>query len=726
MSQLALDDLTVEMLYVLPTLGKPAIGIHWKLSLGFLMATCEDMTKSVWSLSTGRLERANIPEAEPFDLFRQGGTSGTTWLRLPESSEGNENERRKYMSSAVLLSSNSVAGKPTGSAASEGAHDPGTETHTPGSGRGGMDKGAGWRKSENGSFEGSSAAVASSLYNGGGGFVSNVEEFVKSFRQPALPRSDAERCDSLLAPGQQALESGHADFAKVVPVSLSPRNAASNMNTLVTNRLGIIEYGNELCSGLAPTSLVGCSHGNKHARGTPLPHDCSVEGGGNMWGDTSTSPVTTERSKRPYSRPAAQVLMVNIEHLSVRLKAKLSRESNSQEPSTAPTRKEPLLPEGDAGCCGRRKVNKYFRSLEQVVMSCTLVWGLDEGIDRLCESLLGLERPGPRVSFGHHGSGSAMTLLAPGRCDGRARWTLSPFVSAVTTMTVMALSMALMQSHPSFQALFGSMIPLYATVVPEKLLRSQATYTEPSLTLLSQYSLMAWEEGHLTARQLLEATLSRRGSHSRQAIAAEWSRKLQSHILSGDRSGMRGGGAGGGGGAMYHSAFWGDAEVGLGDTECDVLFDRYGDEEQRRQKHKSHLVLVLTVVGLLEPNAIDKSTAKHITVALMTQLHSDVVSSALAVELLSKGLHMWRPHIADLHSLIWSLLQLSASSDPTDSEIETGHAPPARDLVALSNAAQKTALEICITDIPCFLKTAFVEVRGSSLAAGFGSFALGA
>ena len=107
------------------------------------------------------------------------------------------------------------------------------------------------------------------------------------------------------------------------------------------------------------------------------------------------------------------------------------------------------------------------------------------------------------------------------------RWQVSPEMSALHSLALVSLFMSLMSAQSRQgglqQGFFSKLITHYGIIFPEKL---KSIFVEPSLSTLAHYGLDAWEDGHVSARLLLQGTIERMAEHTRIAQASEWAARL--------------------------------------------------------------------------------------------------------------------------------------------------------------------------------------------------------
>ena len=178
---------------------------------------------------------------------------------------------------------------------------------------------------------------------------------------------------------------------------------------------------------------------------------------------------------------------------------------------------------------GADSCNNWHSDMNLAVVSYLLSWGLDANVDAMCLKELGLKAPdlSESVSYALRGAGSALTMSFPKKSSGLNRWRLSPEMSALHSLALVSLFMSLMSTQSRKgglqQGFFSKLITHYGIIFPEKL---KPLFIEPSLSTLAHYGLDTWEDGHVSARLLLQGTIERMAEHTRIAQASEWAARL--------------------------------------------------------------------------------------------------------------------------------------------------------------------------------------------------------
>ena len=210
-----------------------------------------------------------------------------------------------------------------------------------------------------------------------------------------------------------------------------------------------------------------------------------------------------------------------------------------------------------------------------------LCWDLDQDLDVLCTTTLGIHRSGGNnngknqknqknesdensgtandLSFGTYGCDGAMTFVVPTLSTSKERFAVSPELNALHRLGVVTLFMSLMpvveqlqmraasgelvtppstprtsfvSSSPrvtsltqpqDLQHFFSKLITHYGIVFPDMY---GDTSLAPSLGMLSYYAVGKWETASVGARLLLQAIIERMEESTRLVLSTRWSNKL--------------------------------------------------------------------------------------------------------------------------------------------------------------------------------------------------------
>ncbi|TYZ64069.1 hypothetical protein PybrP1_002671 [[Pythium] brassicae (nom. inval.)] len=318
-------------------------------------------------------------------------------------------------------------------------------------------------------------------------------------------------------------------------------------------------------------------------------------------------------------------------------------------------------------------------SIELLLLSFLLSWGASPEIDRACRELLGIDAPELPYSCALiDGRSGALTIPVPWKGPGKAQsaprllspsgtrapleksvfarnWQHSSALSANLALGIVSLCMNLMEhkyskatgggaadrgtttpltpalpSSPKnkeeFHVLWSQLITQHSVVLPDYV----PSFREPALEYLATFGFNECDYTQLAARALLNGVIKRLPAGSRSALTAEYSAKLHFEIvrLEGETG----------------SKLNGSAPAPAVDFSLAVA--RLGS-----------LVVLLSMIGTCYPGEISPAGAREVCDILVYLLKAPVPHvGAVAAELLTKGLMLFRPHLVDLSSLIVQLL----------------------------------------------------------------------
>lgn len=315
-------------------------------------------------------------------------------------------------------------------------------------------------------------------------------------------------------------------------------------------------------------------------------------------------------------------------------------------------------------------------SIELLLLSFLLSWGASPEIDRACRELLGIDAPELPYSCALIDSRSgALTipvpwkgvateqstprLLSPGthallekKSSFARNWQHSSALSANLALGIVSLCMNLMEhkyskatggalnlspspplpSSPKnkeeFHVLWSQLITQHSVVLPDYV----ANFREPALEYLASFGFNECDYTQLAARALLNGVIKRLPASSRSALTAEYSAKLHFEIV-------------------RLESDTGSKLNGLSPAtmiDFSLVVARLGS-----------LVILLSMLGTCYPGEISPAGAREVCDMLVYLLKAPVQHvGAVAAELLTKGLMLFRPHLVDLSSLIVQLLVL--------------------------------------------------------------------
>ena len=227
--------------------------------------------------------------------------------------------------------------------------------------------------------------------------------------------------------------------------------------------------------------------------------------------------VKVEGSNRLCSRGGASPDVILVSIAAVAKRASVNTSANS------------INKAGDQKARHNELQSNWHSDMNLAIVAYLLSWGLDADIDEMCLKELGLKAPdlSEGVSFALRSAGGALTMSLPKSCVDLKRWQVSPEMSALHSLALVSLFMSLMSAQSRQgglqQGFFSKLITHYGIIFPERL---KSIFVEPSLSTLAHYGLDAWEDGHVSARLLLQGTIERMAEHTRIAQASEWAARL--------------------------------------------------------------------------------------------------------------------------------------------------------------------------------------------------------
>jgi len=235
------------------------------------------------------------------------------------------------------------------------------------------------------------------------------------------------------------------------------------------------------------------------------------------------------------------------------------------------------------------------------------IWGLDAASDHLKERE-GLTLPKPCLLQGIRGHGGVVTYLTPISSRGSGRVQFSPYVTAVQALSVVAISRLLL-SLGSNNDFCVELITQACVSASERV----PNYSPPSLSLLSRYWDDTWEDLQDAAQTLLTAAIKRMSRQERLDVVRLWRGRMST-------------------------------------TDLTIP--------------KGVAVVILGIIGCLDPEALEPGLQAQIGVALLHNIHQGVPQSALAADILARGFSTYKRHVGDLRQLCLILFHYVATGDP--------------------------------------------------------------
>ena len=202
------------------------------------------------------------------------------------------------------------------------------------------------------------------------------------------------------------------------------------------------------------------------------------------------------------------------------------------------------------------------------------------------------------------GHGGNFSFLTPRMQTTQHRWQCSAHLTALHSLAAVALANTLMTcpGYDDVRNVCSSLVTHFSVVLPERL----PLFCAPSLSLLARHYVDSAEEVQQAARALMEGTLLRTNADVRQQIVAAWSPRV-----------LRVGVPNGASAADLTSP------QGVSLLVLAVLSSRFGTPIEPRVCN----ILAHQLVRLLG--------------------HNLEAHRAWAAEIIGKGYHLWRPHLAE-------------------------------------------------------------------------------
>jgi len=246
-------------------------------------------------------------------------------------------------------------------------------------------------------------------------------------------------------------------------------------------------------------------------------------------------------------------------------------------------------------------------SFAYVAISYLPVWNMNASLDML-KKQASLAEPDPPLLQGIRGHAGVVTYMVPTASAGWGRWRFSSYMSAVQALSVVSLARLLL-SLGCNNEFCVEMITEACVAIPE----SVPQYCSPSLSLLARYWDDTWEDLQDAARTLLTATIKRMTPAERRHMVELWESRMST-------------------------------------TDLTVP--------------KGVAVVILGIIGCLDPDVLEPSLISQIGLALVHNIHQAVPQSALAADILARGFQTYRRHVGNLRELLLVLFDYVATGDP--------------------------------------------------------------
>lgn len=349
------------------------------------------------------------------------------------------------------------------------------------------------------------------------------------------------------------------------------------------------------------------------------------------------------------------------------------------------------------------EVNKDCKHDLRCALSYLLDWnlGAEDCMEEDLKKLLAIYDPSDflsgltnhvSVTFGVFGSvpyGAneplSMTILLPKRTspgnarkNGMFRWRFSNRFSAIHSLSLNAICIALMSTGAVVQqALFSRLVSYYSTVLAVNL----PLYVEASLLILGYYGLHECEGINIAARLLLQGIIERLDFDRRRAAFDIWSK-------------------------FYLKACISNTPSSINADLSEMLYERLGDKSSALKPKVLHAsesegdvddisefgflvlldlspldqqtisLLILSLLILQYPDDFDSKMSKVICTHLIgivcemkTASRDGLIRTSLAADLVGKGILLWKEFAPNINSLIQSLLKMSIDQEFEEASI---------------------------------------------------------
>eukprot|EP01125_Pyxidicula_operculata_P017167 TRINITY_DN5990_c0_g1_i2.p1 TRINITY_DN5990_c0_g1~~TRINITY_DN5990_c0_g1_i2.p1 ORF type:complete len:1203 (+),score=204.53 TRINITY_DN5990_c0_g1_i2:24-3632(+) len=265
------------------------------------------------------------------------------------------------------------------------------------------------------------------------------------------------------------------------------------------------------------------------------------------------------------------------------------------------------------------KANSAYRAFSYLVP-----WGFDKSLDSIMLTQMLLKEPLPNVCFGLMGASGRMSILCPSSNIDSRRWTTSPTLTALHTLSTATLSKVLLSLGNNANGC-SQILSHVCALIPE----NTSGYLDPSLSFLARYWQDQMDDVMQSARSIFISAIDRLNLAARQKLAAEWTTLLKSK-----------------------------------------------EESDNGRKTKSLAVLVLGILGSERPDSLTADVSNLVTEAIMDLLFKENSAKlrVAAVELLGKGFSAWSKHIDNVSEVILKLFKLSILQEPKSLTTTAHHA----------------------------------------------------
>ncbi|KAF9071140.1 WD40-repeat-containing domain protein [Rhodocollybia butyracea] len=294
----------------------------------------------------------------------------------------------------------------------------------------------------------------------------------------------------------------------------------------------------------------------------------------------------------------------------------------------------------------KKQTRNIFMAREHLrsTLSVLLTPGLNQGIDEICYNQLGIKRANASMGFSRNGYVSLYHYARPENC-----WSLSGDVSAARALAIVAVLRALSVFEELSESA-STVITFYVTGLSGPV---GSTYKPPNLAFLARRWFESSSELRHSARLLFDAAIVRLSDEDTSAIVDEWQHELPCLQPTADKE---------------------SALAALALFLCGYLAaDKY---------------------SMLSTSALT-DIAKSINMYLHDE-HS--VHRVLAIDLCSRGFHVWQ-HYIDALEILRSLFSLATNSKKENINAQN-----------VGAQARVAILHIASTNTPLFMTTLGLDI----------------
>nr|CCA27543.1 conserved hypothetical protein [Albugo laibachii Nc14] len=283
--------------------------------------------------------------------------------------------------------------------------------------------------------------------------------------------------------------------------------------------------------------------------------------------------------------------------------------------------------------------NVTCASLEKILLSFFLSWNASSSVDQACVRGLGVQQPQCAYGCALVGDAHALTLPLLESSDAMEKlYRTSSTFSANIALSVVSICMNVMdllndRVDEEFHLLWSQLITQHSVVLPEVI----PSYMEPSLELLATFTFCSCPFTSEAARTLVDGAIRRQDITTRHRLTSMYTTQLD-RISREDSS---------------------EALSPLGIRS--IRIHRTGP-----------LIVLLSLFGTCFPGEISPSTARKVCDVLVMWMRASSLSVvSLSIDLLTRGLMLFRPHFMDVSALITQLFMIDATSPQTSSSAMT-------------------------------------------------------